>query len=310
MPFITATPPFVQQSPLPPTADEQPFAVLPNCVTRSDWPVYTVASGDTLGLIAEAINSTIGELASGNCLANPDTIFVGQQLRVPRLPATLPPTVAPTATPSSRVPIFGQNLQAMTTSPSGNAWITTQPSILLDAGVVRDADEVRYYASDIPQDPNAVLIGTDSDPFDGTRLSYTFNTFDPQLYFWAVAQNEFGVSFSNTILVRYDPTFGRSNAGIVTIGPNIAFNGSVYTLSANRTVSLLWAQAPNNAVRTEFFYVPSGGTPVLIATDMNPADGATGTWVVPANALGTLYAAAVLPDGSTRQSDPINVAAQ
>lgn len=58
----------------------------PNCTVRTDWPVYTVVAGDTLAVIAQRVNSTVNDLTAANCLANANTIQVGQQLRVPRLP--------------------------------------------------------------------------------------------------------------------------------------------------------------------------------------------------------------------------------
>ena len=68
----------------------------PSCVPRSDWQTYTVSSGDTLGAIARRANTSIQNLITGNCLANPNLLTVGQVLRVPN--AVVPPTVPPTIT--------------------------------------------------------------------------------------------------------------------------------------------------------------------------------------------------------------------
>jgi LysM repeat protein len=69
--------------------------IAPSCVVRGDWQTYTVVSGDTLGSIARRANTTINNLVSGNCLANPNLLNVGQVLRVPSgvAPATVPPTI-------------------------------------------------------------------------------------------------------------------------------------------------------------------------------------------------------------------------
>lgn len=65
------------------------------CTPRADWLTYTVAAGDTVGSIARRTSSTISEIATGNCLADVNTIAVGQVLRVPRVPvAELPDEVA------------------------------------------------------------------------------------------------------------------------------------------------------------------------------------------------------------------------
>lgn len=64
------------------------------CFVRTDWPIHVVQTGDTLLRIAQRVGSTVQELAIANCLPNANLVFVGQQLRVPRLPVTPPPTQA------------------------------------------------------------------------------------------------------------------------------------------------------------------------------------------------------------------------
>ena len=56
------------------------------CFVRTDWPIYVVQAGDTLLRIAQRVGSTVTELAYANCLPNANLVYVGQQLRVPRLP--------------------------------------------------------------------------------------------------------------------------------------------------------------------------------------------------------------------------------
>ncbi len=65
------------------------------CIVRTDWPVYTVVRGDTLNKIAQRSGTTAGVLASANCLPNINTIYAGQQLRVPSAPVVLTPTPVP-----------------------------------------------------------------------------------------------------------------------------------------------------------------------------------------------------------------------
>ncbi len=64
------------------------------CFARTDWPVYVVSRGDTLLRIAQRVGSNVTELAIANCLNNVNLVYVGQQLRVPRLPVTPPPAQA------------------------------------------------------------------------------------------------------------------------------------------------------------------------------------------------------------------------
>lgn len=66
------------------------------CTIRTEWPLYTVARGDTLSDIANRSGSSVSELTTANCLDNPDALRVGQQLHVPRaLTSNLPPTLTP-----------------------------------------------------------------------------------------------------------------------------------------------------------------------------------------------------------------------
>jgi LysM repeat protein len=71
-------------------------ALSAGCAPNTSWPIYTIAPGDTLSSIAQRVNSTVAALAQANCLANPNTIAVGQRIRVPSLPAaTAPPPALP-----------------------------------------------------------------------------------------------------------------------------------------------------------------------------------------------------------------------
>jgi hypothetical protein len=66
------------------------------CSIRSDWGPYTVSPGDNLYRITLRFNTTTAVLVQANCLASPNRIFAGQQLRVP--PQGGQPT---TATPAN-----------------------------------------------------------------------------------------------------------------------------------------------------------------------------------------------------------------
>lgn len=61
-----------------------------NCTPRSDWPIYTVDSGDTLASIAARTSSNVSALTAANCLTNANALLAGQQLRVPEMPSSLP----------------------------------------------------------------------------------------------------------------------------------------------------------------------------------------------------------------------------
>lgn len=44
---------------------------------------YTVVDGDTLSAIAERFNTTVEALVAANALADPDSLELGQQLKIP-----------------------------------------------------------------------------------------------------------------------------------------------------------------------------------------------------------------------------------
>jgi LysM repeat protein len=76
------------------------YAQLPGCTVNTDLPVYTVQRGDTLARIARRYNTTVNTLVQLNCIANPNLIFAGQQIRLPYSGGTIiPPN--PTIPPSS-----------------------------------------------------------------------------------------------------------------------------------------------------------------------------------------------------------------
>lgn len=293
----------------------------PDCPIPQGWQAYTIVSGDSLGLIASAVGSTVELIQVNNCLPDPNGIIAGDVIYLPALPPgafPLTPTRAATLTfsapiatqtsqPSTRAPVIPQLLQASPTFlRSDGAYVTLQRTIELNLGVLADADRVRYRAATSATDPNPVQIGVDNDPFDGTRFSYTLSDFDNELYFTAVAENEFGNSVSNTLRVVYDPTFG-SQPGQLSIQPYIGFDLVVYTLQSGATVTISWTQAPATATRIDFFLSPSGGSTQLIGSDANPRDGVSLSWLVPANLRAQLYAQAILSTGQATSSPALNV---
>ncbi len=57
-----------------------------NCQLPNGWATYMVEPNNTLFSISLAVNSTVEELRTVNCLVNADNIRSGQMLFVPRLP--------------------------------------------------------------------------------------------------------------------------------------------------------------------------------------------------------------------------------
>jgi LysM repeat protein len=86
---------------------------------------YEVQRGDTLTLIAAAYQIPVQALMDANRLTNPDDIFAGQFLAIPRrediVAVSLPPTV-PGQTPPPMPTVAGA-----TTAPLGTVATTTTP---------------------------------------------------------------------------------------------------------------------------------------------------------------------------------------
>lgn len=62
---------------------------------------YTVRSGDTLGGIAARFGTSVSALVSRNRIANPNLIYVGQQLSIGGTAAPAPATTSPTPPPAA-----------------------------------------------------------------------------------------------------------------------------------------------------------------------------------------------------------------
>lgn len=94
IPLVIASPTFVFDrttvtltAPAPLTPVTGPIeGINPACPPPPGWIPYTVQSGDSLGLLAVQTNSSIAELVTANCLADPDQIYSGQVLFLPRQP--------------------------------------------------------------------------------------------------------------------------------------------------------------------------------------------------------------------------------
>lgn len=82
------------------------------CSIRSDWNVYTVARGDNLYRISLRFYTTVTALVQGNCLSNPNLLYVGQQLRVPTVGGVPVPPYSPPPESSGYSARIGATQQA------------------------------------------------------------------------------------------------------------------------------------------------------------------------------------------------------
>jgi LysM repeat protein len=160
---------------LPTTA---PLVVPVNCTAQAGWVTYTVAAGDTLAIIAEAVGSTVDELTIGNCLTDPDSILVGQALLVPQLPTgaapssnvAVPAVGAGGGTTADLLVIEPGILSGTTYSLAPGAALTIQWAAPPVA-----ATSVDFYFTSTGTTP-AALITTDLDLTDGAVINWTAPT--------------------------------------------------------------------------------------------------------------------------------------
>ncbi|MBN1287052.1 MAG: LysM peptidoglycan-binding domain-containing protein [Anaerolineae bacterium] len=79
----------------------------PTTPTTPAQGVYVVVRGDTLFRIALRFGTTVARLVADNGIANPNLIYVGQQLRVDGVPAdTTPGDTTPGTMPDNQAPTF------------------------------------------------------------------------------------------------------------------------------------------------------------------------------------------------------------
>lgn len=140
------------------------------CMPRTDWiALYTVAAGDTLGSIASRANSTIATLAVGNCLTNPDSIFVGQVLRLPQAPsAPAPATQNPIPDgPSQQGTIY---ISAIVSADAGHFFLLRGETITLRWDNAPASIEGARFVLVTPS--GQTELGQDTNPSDGISINW------------------------------------------------------------------------------------------------------------------------------------------
>ncbi len=90
-PFATTQPQATAMPTNAPIPTSAPRVTAAPCNIPVGWGPYYVASGDTLNAIARRAGTTAAQIATGNCLPDANTIYVGQLLYTP-------PMIVPTAT--------------------------------------------------------------------------------------------------------------------------------------------------------------------------------------------------------------------
>jgi len=109
--------------------------------TTVSYTGYVVRQGDFLATIAQRFNTSIDALLAANQLANPDLIYTGQLLTIPRTTTTTVPvtsTVRAVPAASGRVYIVqpGDNLFSIAARSGRNAWDIARANGITDLNTV------------------------------------------------------------------------------------------------------------------------------------------------------------------------------
>ncbi len=102
--------------------------------TVTSYTAYVVRSGDTLSAIAARFSTTPQAILSANAISNPNLVFVGQYLVIPKTKTTIVP--APRTTPVTRGRVYvvrpGDNLFSIAALYRRNAWDIARANGILD----------------------------------------------------------------------------------------------------------------------------------------------------------------------------------
>lgn len=273
----------------------RPIATLvtvPNCTVRTDWQLYTIVAGDTLGSIARRTNTTVANLTSANCLANANTIFAGQRLRVPSLPV-----------------------------------VTTQPTAQNP-----DPRPIVYTSDGLPPSDNCVVLVASNRTPQTTPLYRTTNVSEGNFAFmgnwgfWISTVNGFHqitIASSGTIINAFvretDTVLSPANCnqqspvyinqGNIQVSPHLASGISIgsnldFDVQADQIVTLTWANAPGGLADASFYLIVSNGDRVLLGKDINGSDGWSVQWRPPLGLRGHY----VLAEGNGFNAAPFDIA--
>lgn len=267
------------------------------CTPRSDWASYAVQRGDTLAIIAERVGSTTNELVNANCLSDPDQIFVGQALYVPRLPSNN--NSSGSANTSDFVPstdlsqshtnsTYGFSFNYPSTwslSESNNRITLTRGSYALQIGFKREGENINILGSGLPAGEPIIVAEETSFmglPIQLRRVLVTLNEQAKQMRFQYQGLDEIPAGNLRFVIVLDDTnpdydaidippavqrevdrilaTFSRQSATApsgLTVNPSTLADGW-YRLQPGETVNIRWGDAPANSAYIQIYLSPTG----------------------------------------------------
>jgi LysM repeat protein len=276
-PFIMVSPPVIVVTATPTLrlASPTPIFVAPTqpaCVPNTAWQIYFVQRGDTLANIASRSGTTVAALMQANCLTNPDLIFVGQALRVPRQPVIITPTAPQTPTPTGPR-IGGISIEPSLQRGAGQFQVATGMVTLRAVGV-SGAVRVSYYLQQIGTSA-PVLIGESTTPQDGFAVQWLVTAGNLSAQLWAVAVAANNQTAETPRLIVFTDAAVAPTIGALSVTPSQPdpLQPAVRILPIGQV--LLTVSGVSNATKVLFYFVDErpGNAPILIGEDSNFNDG-------------------------------------
>jgi lysozyme len=128
-----STVPVIQVTSAPQVQPVVSYAPGTTVTTVTSYTAYTVRSGDTLSSIAQRFGTTPQAILSANAIGNPNLVYVGQYLVIPRTKTTTVPAPRTTRT-TGRVYVvrLGDNLFGIASLYRRNAWDIARANGILD----------------------------------------------------------------------------------------------------------------------------------------------------------------------------------
>src|SRR5690606_328816 len=220
---------------------------------------------------------------------------------------------------ASRIPVF-----AVDTGPQVQGSIVIAPLLDVVNGVqVVEADRLvtltwqnapthlsSQYEFALYQGNSITSLGIDNNSADGVSITWrpSFGIENARIIASTRLPHQTGQSIqSQEALIRVGATTGPTQQGTLVVVPTLRDDSGWQVVQAGSTVTITWSGVPtSNVLRVEFYLAPTGtGMPLqLLATDDNPADGASVTWTVPGQLSAHLSATAFTING--REIRPSN----
>lgn len=300
--IVTNTPsPTTAPSATPFNNNNNPGSGSSPCRIRTDWYLYIVQRGDTLSQIARAVGSDTTTLTNANCLINPNSLEVGQQIRVPRMPQ--PPTITPVPshTPSDVNTVGNITFSEVVNQVGQSVTVASGKTIGL---TYPQASASLHHVNFVLRSPNGTVgdvFAADYNLGDGANVAWTVPSSlqGHQL----VAE---GYTSNGRLLQMSTVTYVYTSwvdEGYVSISPIAGGDGGSIILQPGATVTVSYEGARWGLARAEFaLYNPNTDGWSTVGIDTNLSDGVSVTWVVPNGLDGhVIWASTYFSDGVQAQ---------